>query len=265
MTSGDKQKASQRAAELIASYTRWRSGGLGQITEALDQQLLVKLLGPVAGKALLDVGCGDGVLAMELARRGADVTGLDAVRQCLPPRASGPKPRMFDSGLVDGKVEALPFPDAAFDRVLAVTALCFIPDAERAIAEMARVLKPGGLLIIGELSSRSLWAACRRARGWLGHPVWRAARFRSPAELRRLVSQAGLDVREMRAAVYYPPSGAAARLLAPVDPWLGRRTALGAAFIVLSAAKPSLRPEPGEAAASLRRETPSPESPAQTA
>ncbi|MGJ0508177.1 MAG: class I SAM-dependent methyltransferase [Methylocystis sp.] len=65
----------------------------------------------------------------------------------------------------------------------------------------------------------------------------------------------------MRGAVYYPPCGAAARLLAPVDPWLGRRTTLGAAFVVLSAVKPTLRAEPGEAAPSLRHETPSPESP----
>ena len=112
------------------------------------------------------------------------------------------------------------------------------PLEERAIAEMARVLKPGGRLIIGELGGRSLWAAYRRIRGWLGHPLWRAARFRSQAELRQLVSGAGLDVLEMRGAAYYPPCGAAARLLAVVDPWLGRRTTLGAAFIALSAAKP---------------------------
>jgi hypothetical protein len=61
MISGDKQKTSQQVAELIASYVRWRSGGLGQITEALEQQLLVELLGPIAGQTLLDVGCGDGV------------------------------------------------------------------------------------------------------------------------------------------------------------------------------------------------------------
>ncbi len=186
--------------QLIASYARWRSGSLGQITEALEQQFLPTMLAA--------------------ARRRAETANVKL-------------------RLVEGKAKALPFPDAASDRVLAVTALCFIPDATRAVAEMARMLKPGGLLIIGELGKRSLWAAYRRMRGWLGHPSWRTARFRSPAELRRLMSQAGLTVLEMRGAAYYPPGGVAARLLAPVDSWLGRRTRFGAAFIALCAAKPA--------------------------
>jgi hypothetical protein len=44
---------------LIGSYGKWRSSGLGEITDALEQQLLLELAGPVAGKRLLDVGCGD--------------------------------------------------------------------------------------------------------------------------------------------------------------------------------------------------------------
>jgi ubiquinone/menaquinone biosynthesis C-methylase UbiE len=207
MTSGGKEKASQQAAELMAPYARWRSGSLGQITEALEQQLLVELLGPIAGKALLDVGCGDGALAAEIARRGADVTGLDPDPAMLAAARRRAENANVQLRLVEGKAESLPFPDAAFDCVLAVTALCFIPDAERAMAEMARALKPGGLLIIGELSSRSLWTAYRRMRGWLGHPRWRMARFRSPGELRRLVSQAGVDVARCAGPLIIPHAG----------------------------------------------------------
>lgn len=230
------------AQQLIASYARWRSGSLGQITEALEQQLLLEMLGPVTGKMLLDVGCGDGALIVQLAQQDAVVTGLDPDPTMLAAARQRAETANVQLRLVDGKAEALPFPDATFDRVLAVTALCFIPDAAPAVAEMARVLKPGGLLIIGELGSRSLWAAYRRMRGWLGHPVWRAAKFRAPAKIRRLTSNAGLDLLETRGAVYYPPCGAAARPLASVDPWLGRRTTLGAAFIALSAAKGAPKP-----------------------
>ena len=62
---------------LPAAYEEWRSSRLGQITDALEERLLLDLLGPVRGLAVLDVGCGDGVLASALARRGAQVTGLD--------------------------------------------------------------------------------------------------------------------------------------------------------------------------------------------
>jgi len=140
--------------------------------------------------------------------------------------------------LIEGQAERLPFDNATFDCVLAVTVLCFVRDAGQAVAEMARVLKPGGRLVVGELGRWNLWAARRRIRGWLGNPMWRAARFRTAGELSGLVCGAGLDVAERRGAVHYPPCAIAARLLAPVDLWLGRRTTFGGAFIAACADKP---------------------------
>ncbi|MGJ0532827.1 class I SAM-dependent methyltransferase [Methylocystis sp.] len=172
------------------SYARWRASRLGRITDALEQELLFDLLGPIAGKNLLDVGCGDGAIASELARRGAVVTGLDpdpvAISAAWRRGAEGVQLR-----LAEGKAESLPVSDATFDAVLAVATLCFIPDAQRAIAEMVRALRPGGRLVIGELGRWSLWAAYRRFRAWFGHPTWRAARFRSETELRHLLEAGG--------------------------------------------------------------------------
>ncbi len=228
----------QSTEGLTDSYARWRSNRLGRITDRLEQQILLKLVGPVAGKTLLDVGCGDGALASELARRGAIVTGLDADPVMIAAARQRAEIEGTQLHLVEGQAERLPFDDAAFDRVDAVTVLCFVRDADRTVMEMARVLKPGGLLVIGELGRWSLWAARRRMRGWLGNPTWRAATFRTAAELRALIETAGLKVIELRGAAYYPPCGVAAQLLAPVDPWLGRMTTLGAAFITVSAEKP---------------------------
>lgn len=223
---------------LADSYARWRSSRLGRITDTLERQLLFELLGRVADKTLLDVGCGDAELASKLARRGAIVTGLDAD----PAMIAAARRRAGAEGtqlhLIEGQAERLPFDDAVFDRVIAVTVLCFVRDAERAIMEMARVLKPGGLLVIGELGRWSLWAAHRRIRGWLGDPTWRAAMFRTAAELRGLARAARLDVTEARGAVHYPPCGLAAQMLAPVDLWIGRKTTLGSTFIAVSATKP---------------------------
>lgn len=99
------------------------------------------------------------------------------------------------------------------------------------------MLKPEGRLVIGELGRWSLWAAHRRIRGWMEHPAWRAVKFRTAADLRRLAEAAGLRVVTIQGAAHYPPCGVAARLLAPIDLWLGRETTFGAAFLAMSATK----------------------------
>lgn len=229
---------SQPTEAMTESYARWRSSRLGQITDRLEQQLLFELIGSVASKTLLDVGCGDGALASELTRHGAIVTGLDADPAMITAARKRSDIEATQIQLIEGQAETLPLRTGAFDYTLAVTTLCFVQDARRAIAEMARVLKPGGRLVIGELGRWSLWAAQRRIRGWLGDPTWRAAMFRTTVELRALIEAAGLSVIEIRGAVYYPPCSIAARVLAPADPWLGRMTTLGAAFITVLAGKP---------------------------
>ncbi|XCP57421.1 methyltransferase domain-containing protein (plasmid) [Methylocystis echinoides] len=95
MISGGKEKAAQQAAELTASYARWRTGRLGQITDALEQELLVEMLRPIAGKTLLQVGCGDGALAVHLGQLGAAVTALDPNPTMLAAAQHGRRPRTF--------------------------------------------------------------------------------------------------------------------------------------------------------------------------
>jgi ubiquinone/menaquinone biosynthesis C-methylase UbiE len=228
----------QRAEALTESYSRWRSSRLGQITDALEEQLLFELVSPVAGKTLLDVGCGDGELGSELARHGAIVTGLDTDPAMIAAARRRIEMTPMLMRLVEGQVESLPFEDGAFDLVVAVTVLCFVHDAKQAIAEMARVLKPGGRLVIGELGRWSLWSAYRRLRGWLGHPTWRATTFRAAKELRNLVQAAGLKEIKIRGAVHYPPCWFAAWLLAPIDLRLGKLTTFGSVFLAISATKP---------------------------
>lgn len=224
-------------AGLPESYSRWRSSRLGRITDGLEERLFLDLLGSVDGLDVLDLGCGDGVLASTLARRGARVTGLDADPRMLAAARRRAKAESVELNLVQGRAEAPPFPDGSFDCIVAVTVLCFVGEADRAIAELARVIRPGGRVVIGELSRWSLWAAIRRIRGWVGASTWKAARFRTSGELRSLLERHGLAVTETHGAIFYPPSGLAAFLLARLDPRLGRRTTFGAAFIALSATK----------------------------
>jgi len=220
------------------AYAAWRATLLGRITETIEQHLILELMGNLRDARVLDAGCGDGALVCAAASRGAVATGLDpdpAMLAAARMRAGGAH---VQAAFVEGRIEQIPFADASFDIVVAVTVLCFLADASRAVREMARVLRPGGHLVLGELGRWSLWAMIRRVRGWLGAETWKAARFRTAGELRTLAESGGLSATVIRGAVFYPPNGKLAHILAPLDPWLGRVATFGAAFVALQAVAP---------------------------
>ena len=231
--SGDPQAARIGPAR----YAAWRASVLGRTTEAIEHRLLGTLLGNVTGRAVLDAGCGDGTLALDLARAGADAVGVDADPAMIAAAREAARAAGSGARFEVGRVEALPFPAAAFDAVVAVTVLCLVADPARAMAEMARVLKPGGVLVVGELGRFSAWAAWRRLRGLAGADTWRHSRFFAPADLRDLAAGAQLRVEKISGAVYYPPLGWAARVLGSMDGALARLGPVGAAFLAMRAIK----------------------------
>ena len=224
------------------AYARWRASEIGAITERLERQLILELVGDVSGCRVLDVGCGDGEFAVELKKRGAIVVGIDASAEMIDAAKGRSKLQNADIGFQVAMAEHLPFPAGQFDVVTAITILCFVDDAAPVFREIARVLRPGGRLVIGELGKWSTWAAGRRIRAWLGSRLWRRGRFRTANELRDLAEQAGLVVKTVRGAIYYPRWGVAARVMSSLDPVLSRVTTIGAGFVALSAIKPAGRP-----------------------
>lgn len=118
-----------------------------------------------------------------------------------------------------------------------MTALCLVSEPVVAVNEMSRVLRPGGVLVVGKLRRWSLWAVRRRFRSWLGDQFWKTAHFWTVAELREIMAGAGLRVTGVRGAVYYPPSATSARLMSPMEGTMAHFGGLGAAFIAVRAAK----------------------------
>jgi SAM-dependent methyltransferase len=105
---------------------------------------------------VLDMGCGAGRHAFEMYRRGADVVAFDQDGDELAGvldvfaamREAGEVPAGAEADIKQGDALAMPFADGEFDRVVASEVLEHIPDDETAIAELVRVLRPGGTMAV---------------------------------------------------------------------------------------------------------------------
>jgi ubiquinone/menaquinone biosynthesis C-methylase UbiE len=148
-----------RAAQ--AHYDRWaRSYGRSRLLPSLQKKALAELR-PSAGDRVLDVACGAGALVIEVGPRveravGVDLSDgmLEIARSRL--RAAGEDHPLANVEFHQAPSDALPFADGTFTAVVCTTALHHFPDPQRSIDEMARVLEPGGRLVIGDMSRDAL-------------------------------------------------------------------------------------------------------------
>jgi SAM-dependent methyltransferase len=110
-----------------------------------ERPAILSLAGDVAGRRILDAGCGSGPTSAALRERGAVVTGIDASggMLALARRRLGDDADLHLADLRD----PLPFPDGAFDDVIASLVLHYLEDWGPTLREMRRVLRPGGRLI----------------------------------------------------------------------------------------------------------------------
>ncbi len=167
---------------------------------------------PLAGKQVLDVGCGGGILSESMAAKGAHVTGIDAGKAPLEVA----RLHLLESGLevdyrhimVEKFADEMP---AVFDVVTCMEMLEHVPDPSSVVASCARLLKPGGTLFLSTIN--------RNPKAWLmavvgaeyilnmlpkGTHEYR--KFLRPSELDECCRQASLDVTDLTGMTYNPLS-----------------------------------------------------------
>lgn len=198
------------------------NGGLHAHVESL-----VLTAAPARSVAILDLGCGTGAFLQRLAAHGYDnLTGLDIA----PPaagRAGGPR---WIAGDLDTH---WPLPDDGFDLVVAIEVIEHLENPGIALAELARVLRPGAIAIlttpnVHSLEARLRWLLAARLKQFddIGDPTHVSPMFLHP--FRRLAARHGLDVVEASGHPLdggSPTSRAALRTLARVARWCGLRGA----------------------------------------
>jgi len=191
----------EQAFDLMAPlYDSWFETPLGQTVDELEKDLLYCLARPKVGKRALDVGTGTGHFAFDLAARGLEVVGIDISQ----PMLAVARAKSSAARLILADAANLPLPGDSFDLTLAVTTLEFVARPDDALAEMWRVTRPGGRVVIGVLNALSPWAWVRWLEARRGTP-FSHAHFYRPAEFVKALRRFGKV--QWSSSVFIGPNG----------------------------------------------------------
>jgi SAM-dependent methyltransferase len=183
----DRRDASVGYASWSATYDDEPNGLF-----AVDEPAVDAILDALPVGDALDAACGTGRFSARLAARGHRVIGVDASAAMLDvARAKVPEGE-FHVGALDD----LPVPDASVDLVLCALALSHVPDLGPVMAEFARVVRPGGHVVIDDVSHELVFrGSVVKALGPNGEPGLAPAHRHTPGDYVRAALAAGLQVR----------------------------------------------------------------------
>ncbi len=177
----------------------------------LEAEFMVKMLRPMPGRRLLDIGCGSGPFLHRFLDKGLLVSGLDPSEPMLALAAE----RFGEAvDLYQGFAEDLPFDDNAFDYAILVKTLEFCQDPQQALSEACRVAKDR--LFIGTLNPYSLKTTQLQFKKLFGRSLYRHARFFSIWELKQMVKSVMGDV-PMQWRTFSPLSSGRGRIARKVE------------------------------------------------
>ncbi len=179
-------------------YNSWFTTPIGRYVKQYEEELLTEFLEPAPGEKILDVGCGTGIFTRNILKKGAVVTGMDI--SC--PMIEVAKSELTNENFIPlcADMCSLPFAANSFDKAVSMTAIEFVEDAESAIIELNRIVIPGGTIVVTTLNSISPWAERRRKKAAQGHSLFKNIFFRSPEEMKKLISRECL----IKTAIHFP-------------------------------------------------------------
>ncbi len=181
-------------------YDRWFETPIGALVKKYENELFLELLQPQPGESILDVGCGTGVFTLNILASGPRVTGLDISIPML--KRAEHKTEGYPFRVVAGDMSFLPFVDDCFDKVVSMTALEFIADGRAAVADLFRVTRKRGIIVVTTLNSLSPWAARRKQAADKEHSLFEQMIFRSPDEMRAIAPVDGI----VKTAIHFQKS-----------------------------------------------------------
>jgi len=171
----------------------------------------INQLSPVEGQRVLDVGCGGGILSDSMARKGADVLGIDlatkALRVARLHALEAQTPRIqYREISAEALADEVP---ASFDTVTCMEMLEHVPDPQSVVSACARLVKPGGWVFFSTINRNpKAWAltigAAEYLLKWIPKGTHQYDTFIKPSELSAMARQSGLEVVGLAGVGYQP-------------------------------------------------------------
>src|SRR5262245_48503921 len=193
--------------DFSTGYERERGAGYHRLVGEPELQILAPL---ARNRSVLEVGCGTGLILGPLALTAQSAVGLDLSPEMLrTARARG-------LNVLLGSATQLPFSDASFDLVCSFKVLAHVPDIRAALAEIARVTRPGGTMVLEFYNPWSLRYLAKRVAGPQPISDGRTeadvfTRWDSPRAIRTLLP-AGVELEAFRGVRVFTPAAFAHKL-----------------------------------------------------
>lgn len=152
----DQKQSQAYYDDFSAAYERPRGAGYHRLIDDLEMEVMLPLC---RGKRVLEVGCGTGLILSRIAAGASEAVGVDLSKGMLRSAA--------ERGLsvAVGSATELPFPDDSFDVVCSFKVLAHVPDIHRALAEITRVTRPGGRMVLEFYNPWSVRYLAKRLAG----------------------------------------------------------------------------------------------------
>ena len=164
---------------------------------------------PLAGKRVLDAGCGAGLICEPLARLGAEVTGVDASAENIGVAGAHAAGAGLDINYIAGELDAIDI--GAFDLVISLEVIEHVADKQAFLASLAAKLNPDGLLVMSTpnrtAASKLLLVEAAERVGFVPRGTHDWNDFVTPDELRDLLDQAGLSMGQTSGISWRPGKG----------------------------------------------------------
>lgn len=193
--------------DLAEKYADWYQTARGNYVGENEYNCLAAHIGDCSGKKIIEVGCGTGFFLRKFAERAEETVGFDLTSGMLEAGQKIAEEKGLKINFIQGDIlEGVPLSDNYFDVVYSNSMIEFFKnekDQKKAMAEMWRLLKPGGKFVIGVLNKESTWAYKRTAETLEKDSIFSEGHFYTWNEFKELMHDFGQV--KIESTLFVPP------------------------------------------------------------